>query len=59
MGFNNNINSKIGRMLEITTVENILMAITLLFLTLYVFASLVQNKPHWFMSKRLLKVRKM
>lgn len=43
----------------ITTIENIFLGFTLLFLFLYIAASIVESKPHWFMSKTFMKVRKM
>jgi hypothetical protein len=46
-------------MIDINSLENVLIGIVLFFLALYSFASVVESKPHWFRSKTFLKTRKM
>jgi hypothetical protein len=43
--------------IEINTIENIFMGAAIFFLALYLIALLVENKPKWFLSKRILECR--
>ena len=45
-------------MIDINTIENVLMTLTFIFLGLYGIAHLIDLKPNWFLSKTLLKCKK-
>lgn len=45
-------------MIEITDIETVLQVLTFSCLGLYLIATAVEKKPHWFLSKALLRSRK-
>ncbi len=46
-------------MLDINSLENVLMTLAFIFLSLYGIATLAETKPKWFMSKTFIKTKAM